>query len=119
MGEERTAVILEERASEVVIDWGVKVVAFYDPPHIHREGAPPPVKRWRVRLPGWFPTGSWLHYKHSFLSLSDALSALDETGTVDAIDAYWHAKAAERAARHAAFGKIMAAHGRRDGTYLG
>lgn len=109
--------ILEHEVREVKLGWGVVVARFYDPPHSHVDGAPDPVERWRVLLPSWFPTGSWLGYDHAFKSLDDALIALDETGALNAITEYWHARQAASSARQAAFSKIMAAHGRRDKSY--
>lgn len=115
--------VIEEHGREVKLGWGVVVSSFYDPPH-YAPGAKPggqdpptPVRRWRVRLPNWFPTGSWLHGEHAFASLADALTALEESGTLDAVDAYWHALSAKSAARQAAFSKIMAAHAQRDRSY--
>lgn len=109
--------VVEEQARVVELRHGVRVQSFYDPAHTTRADAPAPVRRWRVRLPDWFDSGSWLHGEHSFTSAEAALAALEDSGTLDAIDAYWKAKSALSAARQSAFTKIMAAHCQRDKTY--
>lgn len=108
---------LEEHARNVEIGIGVSVVSFYDPQRAQYAGAPEPVKRWRVDLPKWFPTGSWLHFQHAYASLSDAVEALVDSGALEAIDEYWKAKSDESRARNKAFSKIMSAHIRRDKSY--
>lgn len=65
---------------------------------------------WEVKLPKSFPTGSWLHYEHSFPTLEAALTALTETGMLDAIGAYNQACHALSQAKQEAFTKIMSAH---------
>lgn len=103
--------------TEVTLAHGMKVQRFYDPPHAHYDGAPDPVERWRVQMPRWFPTGSWLDGPHAFATLQDALDALEETGAVEAVEAYWIANSHLSAARHAAFSKLMSAHVRADKSY--
>jgi hypothetical protein len=109
--------------TEVKLSHGVVVSRFFDPPHYPPgatpggKPAPAPVERWRVRLPKWFPSGSWLDGEHSFPSLSAVLRALDETGALAAIAELWRANQEASRAQRAAFSKIMAAHGMRDESY--
>jgi hypothetical protein len=76
---QRSAELLEDQAREVKIGYGVVVASFSDPPCSSRDDAPEPVRRWRVRLPTWFPKGSWLDGAHAFPSLGAAILALDES----------------------------------------
>lgn len=109
--------VLAEHAREVELAHGVKVKRFYDPPFSRRDDAPDPVRRWKVVLPEWFDSGSWLHFEHSFESLDVALAALEESGALDAIDAYWKAKFALSDARRIAFSKVMTASSKTDKAY--
>lgn len=94
---------------KVELEYGVKIECFWSPPG--------KVQRWRVRFPKWIPEGTWLHSEHSFPSFSDALTALNETETLMAVEELWKARSAESAARQKFFSKAMAAHARRDKSY--
>ena len=93
----------------VELEHGVIIEAFWDPPG--------ETQRWRVRLPRWFPTGSWLSYPHAYASVESAMEALEETGALAAIDDLWRANSEARRARNKAFSAVMAAHNRGDRGY--
>jgi hypothetical protein len=105
---------MNDRIRKVELQTGLIVSTFWDPPQGRDSDG---VQRWRVSLPGWFPTGSWLHATHSFVSLEAALTALEDTGALDAIEELWKAKGAESAAKHKAMSKVMAAHAKCDRSY--
>lgn len=104
--------VLEEHARRVELGFGVTVSSFWDPPQALGGS-----RRWRVGLPSWFPSGSWLEGEHGYETLADAVGALEQTGALEAVEELWRARSAESAARHKAFSKIMAAHVRRDKSY--
>jgi hypothetical protein len=117
-----TTAMLEEHAREIRVGH-VTVKSFFDPPHYAPsakpggQDPPEPVRRWRVHLPNWFPTGSWLDGQHSFVSLEAALAALEESGALVAVDEYWDAQRALSSARQKAFTKLMQAYGSTDKSY--
>lgn len=62
---------------------------------------------WRVIMPSW-AKGTWLDATNAaFQTLDDALQVLDDTGTLNALEAWWRARMEESRARQSFFSKAM------------